>query len=161
VSLWRQRPKDGIRNGSGSHNVKSFIAAFKISKIDNLLNYIPLDRKFITFLLVGTVNTAFSYLVFVLLFFLGFHYSLATFLAIALGILFNFKTTGRLVFQSTDNGLFFKFFSVYLVLYLVNTASLWAFNQIRFNLYYANAIMTLPMAFMAFCLHKKFVFKKN
>lgn len=120
-----------------------------------------IDTKFIKFLVVGGINTLFGYGVFALLIFLDSHYSLAAFISTFLGILFNFKTTGKFVFNSHDNSLIFKFFGVYGVTYLLNVLGLWVFNIFKVSNYIAGAILTIPMAFIAFLLNKKFVFNKT
>ena len=66
-----------------------------------------LERRFIRFLLVGGVKTLFGYGVFFSLIYIGLHYSLAALLGTILGILFNFQTVGRLVFDGYHHGLFF------------------------------------------------------
>jgi len=53
------------------------------------------SNKFIRFLIAGAINTLFSTAVFTLLIFLKLHYSMALLIAAILGILFNFKTTGK------------------------------------------------------------------
>ncbi len=122
-----------------------------------VLGYI--DNKFIRFLIVGGINTAFGYGIFALLIFLKVHYAIAALLATFLGVLFNFKTTGRLVFDSKDNRLIFKFVGVYGIIYAINTASLGVFNFFKVDMYLAGAVMILPMAMVAFVLNKRLVFK--
>ncbi len=117
------------------------------------------DNKFIRFLFVGGLNTIFGYLMFALFIFLDFHYSIAVLLSTILGVLFNFKTTGRFVFGNQDNILLFKFVGVYVLIYILNTSALKVFNLYRLNMYVAGLIVLLPMAMIAFVLNKKFVFK--
>jgi len=118
-----------------------------------------LDTRFIRFLIVGGINTIFGYLVFAFLIFLKFHYALAVLLSTALGVLFNFKTTGRLVFGNGDNRLIGRFIGVYSVLYFVNVAALKFLNLLKMNMYLAGALMILPMAMLSFLMMKRFVFK--
>jgi putative flippase GtrA len=80
-------------------------------------------------------------------------------MATILGVLFNFKTTGRLVFRNRDNRLLAKFIGVYAIIYAINTASLGVFNLFKADMYVAGAVMLLPMAAVAFVLNKNFVFK--
>lgn len=120
-----------------------------------------IDFKFIKFLFVGSINAAFGYSVFALLLFLKFHYSLAVLLSTILGILFNFKTTGYIVFKNSDNKLIFRFFGVYAITYILNIICLKMFNMFNFNLYLAGFILLLPTAIVSFFLMKKFVFNKN
>ena len=117
-----------------------------------------LERRFARFLIVGGINTLFGYGVFVLLIYIGLHYSLAALLGTILGILFNFQTVGRWVFNGYRRHLFFKFIAVYGVTYLFNIAGLYFFNATGVSNYLAGAILILPVAFIAFFLNKTFVF---
>lgn len=122
-----------------------------------MIGYI--NNRFIRFLIIGGINTAFGYGVFALLIFLKVHYAVAALLSTIFGVLFNFKTTGTLVFESKDNRLIFKFVGVYAIIYAINTASLKVFNFYRVDMYLAGALMILPMAMVAFVLNKRLVFK--
>jgi len=89
------------------------------------------------------------------------HFSLASFSSTCLGILFNFKTIGRLVFKNDRYSLFFKFAGVYLFVYLVNIGFLVIFNIYEVNMYIAGAILIFPMAGLSFLINKIFVFKEK
>jgi len=118
-------------------------------------------NRFARFLMVGGVNTLFGYLVFAFLIFLKLHYAAAVFLSTFIGILFNFKTTGKLVFGSSDNGLIVRFFGVYGMVYILNTAALKVLNMHNMNMYFAGAVMLLPMALISFLLLRGFVFRSH
>lgn len=120
-----------------------------------------LNNRFVRFLIVGGINTAFGYGVYALLIFLKFHYAVAALLATILGVLFNFKTTGTIVFNSSDNSLLFKFIGVYTIIYVVNTGALKVFHSYDVDMYLAGAVMLLPTAVLSFLLNKKFVFMKG
>lgn len=117
-----------------------------------------IDWKFIKFLFVGGLNTAFGYGVFALFIAFHLHYSVASFLSTVCGILFNFKTTGIIVFKNHDNGLIFRFFAAYGIIYGLNLLGLKVFDMIHFNIYGAGFILLFPMAVVSFVLMKKFVF---
>lgn len=117
-----------------------------------------IDWKFIKFLFVGGLNTAFGYGVFALFIFLKFHFAVASFLSTVLGILFNFKTTGTIVFKNNDNHLIFRFFGAYAIVYGLNVLGLKLFKMINFDMYLAGFILIFPMAVVSFLLMKKFVF---
>lgn len=116
------------------------------------------DIKFIKFILVGGMNTLIGYLVFSLFLFLNFHYTLASFLALIFGIIFNFKTHGRLVFGSRDNTLIFRYITMWGIMYLVAISCLAGFERFGINLYFANALLIMPLSILAFFLNIKFVF---
>ena len=118
------------------------------------------NNKLIKFILVGILNTAFGYSLFALFIFLNIHYSLAVFLSTVLGVLFNFKTIGKLVFDSHDNSLIFRFITVYVLLYLINISCLWFFKISGFeNMYINGFVLLVPLALISFVLNRKYVFK--
>ena len=126
------------------------------------MNFIKqVDPKFIKFLFVNGLNTAFGYGIFALFIFVGLHYSLAAFLGTICGILFNFKTTGSLVFKNKNNRLIFRFFGVYGITFVLNVTGLKFFLLLGLNSYLGGAILILPMAVLSFVLNKKFVFGVN
>lgn len=115
--------------------------------------------KFFRFLVIGFINTLFGYGLFALFIYLGLNYALAALFATILGVLFNFKATGIIVFCSHNNWLIFKFFGVYGVVYLLNVLGLYLFRSAGVGAYLAGAILVLPLAVVSFALNKKFVFK--
>ena len=100
-----------------------------------------IDWLFVKFVLVGILNTAFGYLVFALLLFLGLHYTLAVILSTIAGVLFNFKTTGTLVFK------------------MLGIIILRAAELAHINLYFAGLVSTGICAIISFLLNKNWVFK--
>lgn len=116
------------------------------------------SAQFLRFLAVGVLNSTFGYGCFALLMFAGLHYAPALLLATVAGVLFNFKTTGALVFKSHDNRLIYRFVASYLVVYLVNLSGIKLLTQINIDPYYGGAMLILPMAALAFILFKRFVF---
>ena len=142
-----------------------------------------IENKFIRFLFVGVINTLFGYGLFVLFIWFGMHYSIALLCANFLGILFNYKTTGYIVFANKSNRLILQFFLVYGVVYLFNLLELYLLD--KSNLYefilslplldfldnlplnpdkigdaMGQAITLLPNAILSFILNKVFVFKQ-
>ncbi len=141
------------------------------------------DKKFIKFLFVGALNTLFGYSLYALCLFTFTHlphtpYIIATikkfvgFLNLnketlsltiqwVVGVLWNFQTTGKIVFKNKDNGLLFKFLLTYIVSYLVNKTLLEMLLHYGFNGYIAQAIIVLPVAIFSFIMLKTFVFKAH
>ncbi|MBP2665395.1 MAG: GtrA family protein [Firmicutes bacterium] len=118
-----------------------------------------LDKQFFRFLLIGAVNTVFGYSAFSLFIFLGFHYAIASLLATIVGVLFNFMTTGRYVFNNRENSLIGKFFLVYGIVYVCNVGLLKIMDAYSIDMYVAGALILLPMALLSYVLNKKFVFE--
>lgn len=120
-----------------------------------------IKRQAVKFLLVGIMNTAFGYSLFALFIYLDLYYPLAVLFSTILGVLFNFKTIGKLVFGSSDNGLIFRFILVYVITYLLNIYFLWLFKKFGFeNMYITGFVLLIPLAAVSFLLNKFFVFRR-
>lgn len=134
---------------------------FKISNAIRLFQEkIKLD--FIRFILVGGINTLFGYGVYCLLIFFGIPYVWSTLVSQILGVLFNFMTTGTLVFENRDNKLIFKFVSVYILTYFINIG----FNRflqilLTDNKYITGIGATVVSAIFSFFILKYYVYKKK
>ena len=123
---------------------------------------LTLDNHFIRFILVGILNTMVGYGLFALFIYLGLHYSLSVLFSTILGVLFNFKSIGRLVFNTSDNERIYHFIGVYMLLYLLNVSGLWGLSFIGMeNMYIAGAILLVPLAIISFILNKNFVFNQE
>ncbi len=118
-------------------------------------------KKFIRFLLVGALNTAFGYSLYALFIYCGLHYSLAVLLSTVIGVMFNFKTIALLVFKNRNNSLIFRFTAVYVFTYFLNVALLRVLKQLHFNMYLAGLLLLLPIAFITFLLHHSLVFTEK
>lgn len=116
--------------------------------------------RFPMFLLVGMINTIFGYGLFSLFIYLGIRYQLAVLFSTILGILFNFKTTGRIVFKSHNNKLIFRFFAVYGILYLINLLLIKLIYLVYPDYYIAGAIAIVILPFLGFHLNKFLVFRE-
>ncbi|KRE75861.1 GtrA family protein [Paenibacillus sp. Soil750] len=122
------------------------------------MNYI-LKSKFVKFLVVGGINTVFGYSLFALFIYFNFHYAIATLCATVIGIFFNFKTIGSIVFKSKNNNLLFRFFIVYGFVYLLNILLMFLLNSLVNDNHYVSGAMTVfPLAILSFLLNKKYVF---
>ena len=115
-------------------------------------------RQFVRFLLVGGLNTVFGYCLFALLIWLGLQYPAAIGLATLAGIVFNFQSTGRVVFGSAPWKRIPRFAFVYAVVYALNLAGVSALLGWGINIYLANAMVLLPLAAFAYMLQRRFVF---
>lgn len=110
--------------------------------------------------MVGLLNTAFGYLLYAIFIFIGIGYILAIFFSTLIGILFNFKTIGKFVFQSSENQLIFKFFFVYLISFVVNVSIVTVIRNLGYNDYLSGLVAITTSAVISFVLMKYFVFKK-
>jgi putative flippase GtrA len=74
----------------------------------------------VRFLAVGLLNTAFGYLIFAAGILAGLASGIALAIAMVIGVIFNFFTLGRLVFDSRDPTRLPRFVGVYALTYVVN-----------------------------------------
>ena len=120
--------------------------------------------RLLRFFVVGGVNTVFGYGAYALLLFVGFHYGWAALLGTIAGVLFNFFTTGRLVFGSgASRARLVRFVSVYAVVYVINVALLallqrYGFGPWSVGPYAAGMILIVPIALVSYVLMRRFVF---
>ena len=79
-----------------------------------------IQSKFLRFIFVGVLNSGFGYGVYCLLILIGLSYIWATLVSHILGVLFNFVTTGTIVFNNTDRKLIVRFVLNYVLVYFIN-----------------------------------------
>jgi putative flippase GtrA len=118
------------------------------------------SKLFFQYILTGILNTAFGYGVFAGGIYIGLPNWLALLSSTILGVIFNFKTFGRLVFDSQDNSRIFIFIVVYGVLYLLNLMLIKIFISVGFSSYEAGFIAIFPVIPISFYANKRFVFRK-
>lgn len=123
------------------------------------LHHFIKDKRFYRFIFVGIINTIFGYAVYALLIYLHFHYVWAALLSTIVGTLFNFKTTGKIVFNNSRNHLLLKFIMVYALVYILNITIIRIVTSFYSNQYLGGALALLVAVPVAFILNKEFVFK--
>ena len=133
---------------------------FLAARLGALYQALPREEKvrFVKYIAVGVLNTLNGYFLFALFIFLGLHFSVASLLATVLGVLFNFKTYGTLVFKSHDNRLIFRFVAVYVFTYLLGLLFLKMFAMIDVSMYVAGLILLIPFACLTYVLLNRYVF---
>lgn len=120
------------------------------------------ERKFVKYLFVGFMNTVFSYLVYAIVVTITSRATFSLAFSYIIGILFNFQTTGRIVFDNRDNKLIVKFFLSYLTTFFINRYSLDTLvNTMGCDKYLSQALLVFPIALISFMLLKNFVFKSE
>jgi putative flippase GtrA len=118
-------------------------------------------NQLLRFILVGAVNTAFSYGIYAGMLFIGFGYALANLVALVLGILFSFKTQGRFVFENTSNLLIGRFILLWAAIYLANIALIGSLITIGLDAYVAGALAVPFSTVLSYIGQKFIVFGKS
>ena len=111
------------------------------------------------FIIVGILNTAVGYAFYSFFIYVGMNYLFAVLCSMLLGILFNFKTTGTLVFNNRNNVPFLRFVLVYTVIFFCNILFIRGMQLFTINLYIAGFFPIIPSAIISFLLNKWFVFR--
>jgi len=113
--------------------------------------------KFIRFLFVGSANTAISFLTFSLFYYIGFHYTIATFLNLIVGIFISFNTHKHITFLSKS-----KKFNIYiffaLLFYLITNGLLYLADSYGLNIYLSYLLILFPIAICNFFILRRFIF---
>jgi putative flippase GtrA len=121
--------------------------------------HVLFKKKLVRFLLVGGINTLFSYAIYALLLYFGLQYALANFLAMLSGIFFSFQTQGRLVFQNSDQRLIWRYALFWFVLYLCNIVLIKLMLVGGVDAYSAGALAFPVIVVLSFFMQKMLVFR--
>ena len=125
-----------------------------------IFNLILKKIQFIKFIIVGVLNTIVGYGIYWAMLQLDFNFTIAALVSTLIGIIFNFFTMGRLVFNSENNALFYKFVFVVIFLYLISIAGISFIHNFDISYEIAGAIILIPRAILSYILNKNVVFKK-
>lgn len=117
-----------------------------------------LRLQFVRFVLVGVLNTAFSYGVYAFFLYLGLPYALANLAALLLGIAFSFRTQGALVFGNRNPRLIVRFAACWLVIYGFNVGVIALLVRAGFDPYAAGALALLPTTLASYVVQRLLVF---
>jgi len=107
---------------------------------------------------VGLLNTAFSYVAFVVLVLISGWPGAALAGATVAGVAFNFQTSRRLIFRSRGRVLWFV--AVYIVVFALNWAALRSLLWYGVSPLWAQALLTPPIAAVSFIGQRTLVFAK-
>ncbi len=110
------------------------------------------------FLAVGVFNTLFGYGAFYLLLGSGLAPTPALAFATLVGVVFNFFTTGRVVFANSDATLLWRFACVYAVVFAVNAALLEGAVSLGVGAALAQAMLLAPCVAFSYLLNRTLVF---
>jgi putative flippase GtrA len=118
-------------------------------------------HRFLKFLVVGGLNTAFNYGIYALFIYLGAGYFIAATMSFVIGIFVSFLSHGRYVFQSRASPYrsFFLYVVSWIALYVANVSVLGLLVRNGVDSYLAGALMVPPMAVLSFVVLRFIVFR--
>ncbi|WP_018294317.1 GtrA family protein [Mariprofundus ferrooxydans] len=116
----------------------------------------------IKFFGVGLINTAVGYMMYAMLILLHISYLTALLIATVAGVIFNYFSIGRLVFNSRGGLIIFsKFITTYGAVYLVNALSLEGLIQYTQVSPYLGQVLCIPLSvLLTWLLMNRWVYKK-
>jgi len=120
-----------------------------------------LKKQIFSFILVGILNTLVGYVLYALFIYAGLEYILSVLFATILGVIFNYKTIGKFVFDSKSKNSAIKFILVYVIVFIVNISVIKIFKIYGYNNYVAGFFAIIPASVVSFVLNKFYVFKGN
>ncbi|KTD72251.1 GtrA family protein [Legionella tucsonensis] len=120
-----------------------------------------LDNHLFRFILIGGINTFISYLLFLVLIKVGFYYIYAISITWCVGLLFNFRTIGKWVFNNNDKKPFVKFMVLYGFIYLLSIVLLRLINGLLNNLSLSGIVTILIASSLSFLGNRSLFLSSN
>lgn len=118
-----------------------------------------ISLRFIKFLVIGGLNTLFGFAIYSLLAITALPTWLILLLATVLGIIFNFFTTGGLVFKNLSITKIPAFVMCYGVVFCLNLGLLSWLTPIFDNRVWAMAVIVIPMAILTYFMQARLVWR--
>jgi len=120
-----------------------------------------LSNRFARYLIVGGLNTLFGFFVYSMLIILDLPTWVALLVGNAVGIAFNFFTTGGMVFRDLSLYRAPLFVLCYLAIYFVNLELIDWMIPVTGGRIAAQAILALPMALLSYLMLANIVYRKK
>jgi len=122
---------------------------------------VRLDVRFIKFLMVGALNTLFGLGIYALLIHAGVPIWSALIGGNVAGIVFNFFTTGHLIFSTVAVSRAPRFVVAYLACYAINYLALAGFAWLHMGPIESQVVLTPFMAVVSYVLMSRYVFRSD
>ena len=114
--------------------------------------------EWLRFVVVGGINTLFGYGLYAVCIWLGADYLAATAVTMIGGIVFNYRTTGAVVFARHD-GSFARFVACYAVVLALSVMLLKFLDARGVGPYLSGLIVAFPAALLSYVLLRTYVFR--
>ncbi len=115
--------------------------------------------EWLRFILVGGLNTAFSYGFYAACIYAGAGYAVASAASMIAGVLFSYWTTGGLVFRRAAGGSLPRFVACYAVVYVFSVTLLAQMDSFGIDPYLSGILVAIPAAALSYLLLKLLVFR--
>jgi putative flippase GtrA len=112
------------------------------------------------FILVGSINTVWSYALYAALLYVGLGFGLASLVTILGSIAFGFLTQGHLVFGGASSEAVGRFIAVWMLIYVIYLGVVWTAERFGINNYWGGLMATPVVATLSYLLQRYFVFRR-
>jgi putative flippase GtrA len=121
------------------------------------------SQRIVKFVSVGVLNTLFGYGIYAGLIFVGLPYLIALFIATVMGVIFNYFSFGRIVFQARGGWIVFgKFIIAYAIVYAINASLLSFLTEGKYlNAYFAQGVCIFPSVVISWLLMNSWVYRSG
>lgn len=121
------------------------------------------NQRVVKFIGVGVLNTLFGYGIYAGFVFVGLPYLIALFVATIMGVIFNYFSFGRMVFQARVGWIVFgKFIIAYAIVYSINAGLLSLLTEGEFlNAYLAQGVCIFPSVAISWLLMNFWVYRSG
>jgi putative flippase GtrA len=121
------------------------------------------DLKIIKFLSAGALNTIFGYFFYAVLLVINTPYLVALFVATVAGVIFNYFSFGKIVFNGVSSWfVFLKFIAAYAFIYVINAALLGILIEHYLVNPYIGQVLCIPMGVvLSWLLMNYWVYKND
>lgn len=124
-------------------------------------SYLRRRERFLRFLLVGAVNTVFGYSIFAIIYMVSNNHNISAVVATAGGVLFNYFSTGKFVFNNRGYAAFLPFILVYIVALILNIIVLNGLIYFGLNAFISQALSLPVLVITSYFLNSRIAFRVN
>ena len=119
------------------------------------------ESRPLRFLVIGAINTAFSYGVYAAMIFAGLGLAWSSLISLVAGVAFGFVTQGKIVFPGGGKWALARFLVVWAALYAVFMLIVHFAEQFGLDNYTGGAIAMLVVPVLSYVLQSRYVFKPD
>lgn len=133
--------------------------ATHLKRLETRLSLSPEQRRMLRFLIVGGINTVVGYTLFVMFYLLTYRPNLSLVAATVIGVLFNFFSTGRIVFANRSWRALPGFVMAYGVALAMNAVTLNLLLHVGVATLIAQAISLPVVVLVSYLINSRLVFR--
>lgn len=115
-------------------------------------------KTYVLYFLVGSLNTIFGIVAYIVFSQIGFNYTIALALSTLAGVLFNYFTLSNSVFNISSKQALAKYCLNYLLVYCISISLIYFLIELGFDQNSSGAVTIFIMSLVNFYILKKFVF---